>query len=128
MRQFNSREPGLVGAAFEHPSVKAAIIADGVHVDFRAIRTAHRLLKDRLYLVSDCTFIDYPVDHFEFEGVTVYNRDGKFVNEEGNLAGSAITVWHAVRNCVENGVCSLEERSEEHTSEIQSLMRISYAG
>ncbi|HEY9560697.1 MAG TPA: N-acetylglucosamine-6-phosphate deacetylase [Anseongella sp.] len=116
MRQFNSREPGLVGAAFEHPSVKAAIIADGVHVDFRAIRTAHRLLKDRLYLVSDCTFIDYPVDHFEFEGVTVYNRDGKFVNEEGNLAGSAITVWHAVRNCVENGVCSLEEALAKVTS------------
>src|SRR3546814_10809828 len=109
------------------------------------MRTAHRLPKDLLYLVSDCTFIDYPVDHFEFEGVTVYNRDGKFVNEEGNLAGSAITVWHAVRNCVENGVSSLEEalanvtsipsgiaglqseigliaegRSEEHKSELQS--------
>jgi len=93
-----------------------AIIADGVHVDLRAVRTAHRLLKDRLYLVSDCTFIDYPVDHFEFEGVTVYNRDGKFVNEEGNLAGSAITVWHAVKNCVEHGVCTLEEALRKVTS------------
>lgn len=109
MQQFNSREPGLVGATFDSSTVKAAIIADGVHVDFKAVKTAHRLLKDRLYLVSDCTFIDYPVDHFEFEGVTVYNKDGRFVNEEGKLAGSAITVYHAVKNCVEQGICTLEE-------------------
>lgn len=124
MRQFNSREPGLVGAAFEHPSVRAAIIADGVHVDFKAVKTAHRLLKDRLYLVSDCTFIDYPVDHFEFEGVTVYNRDGKFVNEEGKLAGSAITVYHAVKNCAEQGICSLEEALAKATSVPASIMQM----
>lgn len=124
MRQFNSREPGLVGAAFSHPTVRAALIADGVHVDFKAIRVAQRLLQDRLYLVSDCTFIDYPVTHFEFEGVTVYNQDGKYVNEEGKLAGSAITVHHAVRNCVEQGICSLEEALAKVTSIPASIMQM----
>ncbi|QEC53713.1 N-acetylglucosamine 6-phosphate deacetylase [Anseongella ginsenosidimutans] len=124
MRQFNSREPGLVGAAFTHPSIRAAIIADGVHVDFEAVKIAQRLLKDRLYLVSDCTFIDYPFDHFEFEGVTVYNKDGKFINEEGKLAGSSITVYHAIKNCVEQGVCTLEEALAKATSIPASIMQM----
>ncbi|HYH55196.1 MAG TPA: N-acetylglucosamine-6-phosphate deacetylase, partial [Anseongella sp.] len=124
MQQFGSREPGLVGAAFEHPSVRAAIIADGVHVDFRAVRTAQRLLKDRLYLVSDCTFIDYPGESFEFEGVTVYNQDGKFINEEGKLAGSSISVYHAVKNCVEQGICSLEEALAKVTSIPAAIMNM----
>lgn len=124
MRQFNSREPGLVGATFSHPTVKAALIADGVHVDFKAVKIAQRLLGDRLYLVSDCTFIDYPVDHFEFEGVTVYNRNGKFINEEGKLAGSAITVYHAVKNCVDQGICSLEEALAKVTRIPASILKM----
>lgn len=124
MRQFNSREPGLVGAAFSHHSVRAAIIADGVHVDFKAVKIAQRLLKDRLYFVSDCAFIDYPLDHFEFEGVTVYNRDGKFINEEGKLAGSAIAIYHAIKNCVEQGVCTLEEALAKATSIPASIMQM----
>lgn len=124
MRQFGSREPGLVGAAFDHPSVRAAIIADGVHVDFKAIKVAQRLLKNRLYLVSDCTFIDYPGESFEFEGVTVYNRDGKFINDEGKLAGSSISVYHAVKNCVEQDICSLEEALAKVTSIPASIMNM----
>src|SRR5690606_16073570 len=46
---------------------------------------------------------------FEFEGMTVFNRGGKFVNAEGAISGSSISVYHAVRNCVEQDICSLEE-------------------
>src|SRR3546814_5718987 len=35
--------------------------------------------------------------------------------------------WHLVRSLEMEGVETVAERSEEHTSELQSLMRISYA-
>lgn len=124
MQAFGSREPGLVGAVFDHPAATAAIIADGVHVDFTAVRTAQRLLKERLYLVSDCTFIDYPGESFEFEGMTVFNRDGKFVNAEGAISGSSISVYHAVRNCVEQRICSLEEALAKAGSIPASILKM----
>ncbi|AQG79721.1 N-acetylglucosamine-6-phosphate deacetylase [Spirosoma montaniterrae] len=66
MRGFESREPGVVGAVFDHPTVRASIIADGYHCDPATIRIAHKLLNGsedepgRLFLISDALFASSP--------------------------------------------------------------------
>ena len=116
MRGFESREPGVVGAIFDHPAVRVSIIADGYHCDPTTIRIAHRLLgrgdgPDRLFLISDALFASYPggpPPRAEFslgEFVVHYEADpngpGRYVNDAGNLAGSALSLIDCVRVCVE---------------------------
>jgi len=69
MRPFESREPGVVTAIWDTPTVNASIIVDGYHCDYATVRIAKRLKRGRL-------------------------------NDEGKLAGSAITLLDAVRNCI----------------------------
>src|SRR3546814_5929845 len=53
------------------------------------------------------------------------------VDYGGNVRSSALQLEDALSSFAENAVCDhhggWENRSEEHTSELQSLMRISYA-
>ncbi len=117
MRGFESREPGVVGAVFDHPSVRASIIADGYHCDPATIRIAHKLLGDRLFLISDALFASSPgqepprPDFTLGEFVVHYEADpngpGRYVNNEGKLAGSALTLIDCVRVCVEKVGLSL---------------------
>ena len=100
MRSFESREPGVVGAIFDHPNVRASIIADGHHCDFAAVRIAHRLLGDRLFFISDATFANPPRPAYAHEDFIIRYENQRYVNHEGKLAGSAITLLDAVRNGV----------------------------
>lgn len=109
MSQFNSRNPGLVGAFFDEKDVFGGIIVDGVHCDFASVRAAHALKKGKLFLVSDASFVDNDVESFEFDGFQLKNIGGNFYTEAGNLAGSSISMLDAVRNCVLNVGISLEE-------------------
>ena len=106
MRGFESRQPGVVGAVFDHPAVRASIIADSYHCDPTAIRIAYRLLGERLFLISDALFANPPRSTFELEQFVVQFEDdpsgpGRYVNNEGNLAGSAITLIDCVKIAVE---------------------------
>jgi N-acetylglucosamine-6-phosphate deacetylase len=106
MSQFDSREPGLVGATLDS-DVYAGIIVDGVHCDYTSVRIAHKLKKGRLFLVSDSTLIG--IKSLEMDGIKfIYSGTG-FVNSQGNLAGSNITMSDAVRNCVNNVGISLAD-------------------
>ena len=109
MRPFESREPGVVGAVLDHHSVCASIIVDGHHTDFTAVRIAKNLMQERLFLISDASFVKPIFSRFEFEGFTA-NFDGKsFLNDEGKLAGSAISLLDAVQNCIQKVGISIEE-------------------
>lgn len=106
MRGFESREPGVVGAILDHPIVRASIIADGYHCNPTTIRIAYRLLGERLFLISDALFANPPRPNFELgQFVVHYEPDttgpGRYVNNEGNLAGSAITLIDCVKIAVE---------------------------
>lgn len=101
-RGFESREPGVVGAAFDHPTVRASLIADGFHCAPMAIRMAHKLLgPERLFLISDASFAYPPRSVFDFEDFQIRYDAGRYLNQEGRLAGSSITLLEAVRVCVE---------------------------
>ncbi|WP_266363502.1 N-acetylglucosamine-6-phosphate deacetylase [Tellurirhabdus rosea] len=98
MRGFESREPGTAGAILDHPTVRASIVVDGFHCDFAAVRLAHRLLGDRLFLISDAIFANPPRPALDFEDFVIRYHEGRYTNQEGKLAGSSITLLDAVRN------------------------------
>lgn len=101
MSKFDSRTPGLVGAYF-NSDVWGAIIVDGIHVDLASVRIAHKLANGRLFLVSDASFVQEPVDIFEFDGFNLHNKDGNYYTEDGVLAGSSICMYDAFKICVES--------------------------
>ncbi|KKD01040.1 N-acetylglucosamine-6-phosphate deacetylase [Photobacterium halotolerans] len=110
MTPIAGREPGMVGAIYDTPEVYTGIIADGFHVDYANIRIAHRIKKEKLILVTDATApAGADIDHFIFVGKKVYYRDGKCVDENGTLGGSALTMIEAVQNSVEHVGIALDE-------------------
>ncbi len=110
MTPMVGREPGVVGAIYDTPEVYAGIIADGFHVDYANIRIAHKIKGEKLVLVTDATApAGATIDHFIFVGKKVYYRDGKCVDENGTLGGSALTMIEAVQNSVEHAGIALEE-------------------
>lgn len=100
MTQFGHREPGLVGATFENETVFAPIILDGAHCDYAAARIAYKLKKDKLILISDALFLSKKVKTFKWDEFNALLVDNFYKNEEGNLAGAAISMADAVRNAV----------------------------
>ncbi|RCW26962.1 N-acetylglucosamine 6-phosphate deacetylase [Vibrio parahaemolyticus] len=110
MTPMVGREPGVVGAIYDTPDVYAGIIADGFHVDYTNIRIAHKIKGEKLVLVTDATApAGANIDHFIFVGKKVYYRDGKCVDENGTLGGSALTMIEAVQNSVEHAGIALDE-------------------
>jgi N-acetylglucosamine-6-phosphate deacetylase len=101
MRPLASREPGPVAAALEAPDTWFGMIIDGHHVAPPMLQLALRGA-GRPMLVSDAM---PPVggreSSFVLNGSEVAVRDGRCARADGTLAGTAIGMADAVRNCVE---------------------------
>ncbi|MGZ3755981.1 MAG: N-acetylglucosamine-6-phosphate deacetylase [Mucilaginibacter sp.] len=100
MSPLQHRKPGLVGAVFNTDSVYAPIIPDGLHCDFEAAEIAYKIKKDKLFLISDALFIGGKVTEFKWQEFDAKLINGEYINSNGNLAGSAISLADAVRNVV----------------------------
>lgn len=102
MSQWQSRALGLVGASFSSEAW-TSIIVDGLHCDFRSVKLAKELKKQRLFLITDA------VTH-DVSGPYLFDKkDGKFSNEAGTLSGSALTMEQAIQNCVYQVGMDVEE-------------------
>ena len=103
MSSITGRDPGVVGATFDSKDNYAGIIVDGHHVDYANVRMSHKLLRDRLVLVTDAVApAGADIDSFDFVGTEVFYRDGKCVGADGTLGGSALTMIEAVENTVKH--------------------------
>ena len=103
MSGFESRAPGLVGAVYDHPNAVASIIADGVHCDYASLRISQKMMGERLFLITDA------VDS-STQGAYRFHREGNhFVDKNGTLAGSALTMPLAIANCVQHAGLPLDE-------------------
>ncbi|EEB76857.1 N-acetylglucosamine-6-phosphate deacetylase [marine gamma proteobacterium HTCC2148] len=110
MSPLEARAPGTVGAALESDSTWAGIIADGHHVHPTSIRLAHRTkAPGKLLLVSDAMSTVGGPAHFEIYGEQISAKNGRLVNAEGKLAGSAIALIDAVRIAHEEAGIALGE-------------------
>jgi N-acetylglucosamine-6-phosphate deacetylase len=94
MSPLQSRAPGVVGAIYDHPTVCSSIVADGIHVDFNAVRISKKIMGSRLFLITDAVEEGKTGDY-----IYVKEKD-RYVNGEGVLAGSRLTMLQAVRNCI----------------------------
>lgn len=104
MSQLGHRSPGLVGAAIDHPTAWCGVIADGHHVDPRALRIALRAKRGeaKLFFVTDAmSLVGSTEDSFVLNGRTVYRQAGDFcskvVLEDGTLAGSNVDMASTIR-------------------------------
>jgi N-acetylglucosamine-6-phosphate deacetylase len=96
-----SRAPGLVGAALDHPDVWCGIIADGFHVHPAMLRLAARLKgPEKLVLVSDAMACAGGEISFELYGQTIRSDGGRLVDADGRLAGADLCLAAALRNMV----------------------------
>ena len=96
MSQLHHRDPGLPGAVFQSETACASIIADGIHVDYSMVSIAKKLLKERLFLISDA------VEENSAESYMHVRKGDRFTLPDGTLSGSALTMMKAVENCVRN--------------------------
>jgi N-acetylglucosamine-6-phosphate deacetylase len=102
MSPLHHRAPGLVGAAFDHPQVRASIIPDGYHVDYAAISIAKRLMGERLFAITDAVTETT-------EGPYRHHLVGDKYECNGVLSGSALSMHQAMVNLVRNAGISLDE-------------------
>lgn len=99
MTGFESRAPGVVGAAFDSAGTWAGLIADGHHVHPAALRSAIKIKGvDRSILVSDAMpVVGSEKGEFLLGGQLITAKNGRCCNADGVLAGSALDMASAVR-------------------------------
>lgn len=102
MSPLHHREPGAAGAALADPDCWCGLIVDGQHVHPAVLKIALACKRpDRFMLVTDAMpSVGSERDSFMLQGRKIHVKDGVCVDESGTLAGSAIDMATAVRNCV----------------------------
>lgn len=94
MSPLHHRDPGLPGAAFLSDRACASIIADGIHVDYSMVAIAKKIMKDRLFLVSDA------VEENDSGAYLHVKQNDRYTLPDGTLSGARLTMLEAVQNCI----------------------------
>ncbi|MBY6241694.1 N-acetylglucosamine-6-phosphate deacetylase [Methylosinus sp. Sm6] len=101
MRPLGSREGGPIAAALESADACYGLIVDGEHVHPAMLRLALRAGLGHPMLVTDAMPpVGGSARTFDLQGRRILARDGRCVTEDGTLAGAALDMASAVRNCV----------------------------
>jgi N-acetylglucosamine-6-phosphate deacetylase len=111
MSPLTGRAPGVVGACLSESTVFVDVIADGIHCHFGSVRVAWSSKpRGMCFLVTDAM---PPVggsgDAFHLGELAVTVKDGRCITADGTLAGSALDMATAVRNCVQEVGISKDE-------------------
>ncbi len=111
MPLMHHRDPGVAGAAADHPNVTVELIGDGIHVHPSMIRSTFRMFgSDRIILISDSMRAAGLGDGLYTLGgqyVAVKGRCAKLATQ-GSLAGSVTPLNECLKNVVQMGI-PLEE-------------------
>jgi N-acetylglucosamine-6-phosphate deacetylase len=95
MSPLQGREPGMVGAIYDHQDVMSSVVCDGIHVDFASIRISKKIMGSRLFLITDAVT---EITHGEYQHIFHVDR---YTLPNGILSGSALTMLQCVKNAVE---------------------------
>ncbi len=102
MSPLQHRAPGMVGAIFDHARVMTSIVPDGFHVDFSAVRIAKKIVKERLFVITDAVT---ETDKGPYQHYLV----GDKYEAAGILSGSALTMAKSLQNLVNHVGIDLDE-------------------
>jgi N-acetylglucosamine-6-phosphate deacetylase len=100
MRPLSSREPGPIAAALESTKCWFGMIVDGKHVDPAMLRLALRGLAHPMIVTDAMPPVGGGRSTFLLHGQRIEARGESCVREDGTLAGTALDMASAVRNCV----------------------------
>jgi N-acetylglucosamine-6-phosphate deacetylase len=100
MRPLASREPGPIAAALETPDAFYGLIVDGEHVAPPMLHLALRGLGQAMLVTDAMPPVGGSRSEFMLGGKRIVVRDGRYTTEDGTLAGAALDMASAVRNCV----------------------------
>lgn len=100
MREFNHREPGVIGAVLNDERVYCEIIYDRIHLHDGAVEIALRMKgHEKIILISDAMRAAGLEDgEYELGGQKVIVSEGAARLESGSLAGSTLNLKQAVYN------------------------------
>jgi len=101
MRPLGSRDPGPVAAALEARAAFFGMIVDGEHVDPAMLRLALRGVAHPMLVTDAMPPVGGSKSTFVLSSEEVGVRDGRCARADGTLAGAALDMASAVRNCVE---------------------------
>lgn len=96
MSPLQHREPGMVGAIFNHPAVVSSIVCDGIHVDYAAVKIAKLVMKERLFFITDAV-----AETTTGEYQHLFKGD-RYTLPDGTLSGSALSMMQCVKNAVQH--------------------------
>lgn len=102
MSALQHRSPGMVGAILNHDKMMCSIIPDGHHVDYAAISVAKKIMKDRLFVITDAVTETT-------KGYYPHQFAGDKYESNGILSGSALTMAKAIKNLVQHCGIELDE-------------------
>jgi N-acetylglucosamine-6-phosphate deacetylase len=111
MRQFDHRDPGLLGEVLGNDQLFAEIICDGLHVDPAVVRIFWKTKGvNRALLVTDAMAgAGMPDGPYRLGEMEVRVKNGRCVIGEDTLAGSTLTLDRALRNFCQFTGASLAE-------------------
>jgi N-acetylglucosamine-6-phosphate deacetylase len=102
MRPLASREPGPIAAALESEHAYFGMIVDGLHVDPAMLRLALRGLAHPMLVTDAMPPVGGRNPTFALQGgASIEKRGLACVRQDGTLAGTALDMASAVRNCVQ---------------------------
>jgi len=106
MREYNHREPGVLGAALTNHDVLCELICDYVHVHPATVKMVYELKgADRINIISDSDIVaGTDVTEFELDGEMRYVRDGCCRLSDGTITGSTGTMLTGVKNLLKDGI------------------------
>lgn len=111
MSPLQSRQAGMVGAALLDPSSYCGLIVDHEHVDITSCQLAIKCkTPERIMLVTDAmSHVGSDQIELQFAGMQINRKGNKLTIEGGRLAGSALDMASAVRHCVQDLQCSMQQ-------------------
>jgi len=111
MSPLQSREAGMVGAALLDTSSYCGLIVDHQHVDITSCQLAIKCkTPERIMLVTDAmSHVGSEQVELQFAGMQINRQGNKLTIEGGRLAGSALDMASAVRHCVQDLQCTIED-------------------
>ena len=111
MPPLSHREPGVIGAAFDHRDCQVELICDGVHIHPAAVRAAFAMFgAERVIMISDSMRAAGLTDGtYTLGGQKVSVAGRKAVLADGTIAGSVTDLMSCVRTAVKEMGIPLED-------------------
>ncbi len=111
MPPFTHREPGVVGAALDHPHVFVELICDGIHIHPSMVRAAFAMFgAGRICMISDSMMATGMEDGDYALGGQPVKVTGRLATlHDGTIAGSASNLMDCLRVAVKEMHIPLEQ-------------------